>query len=108
MTKIMGKALANPVVPVPPEVTDVTGTSVYALCSVIFPDTVKRWKFALFAASCKIIVSLVFNKAKKMSMSTESELIWLMLSCVALVCVALFQMMSPDPGSPDVLPVSAR
>ena len=45
--------------------------------------------------------------AKKISISTPAVVKWLTLTCVADVCVALFQIKKPLPGSPDVTPVLA-
>ena len=54
-----------------------------------------------------MIISLVLIKAKKISISIPSELMWLILICVAEICVALFQIKSPVPGFPEVAVVSA-
>jgi hypothetical protein len=42
--------------------------------------------------------SVTVSSAKKISMSILLSVRWLTLIDVALVCVALFQMMSPSPG----------
>lgn len=108
MTKIMGRALAKPEVPVPPEVARLTGMVVYVLSCVMLLVTVQRWKLSLSAESCRIRVSPGLIKLRNTSMSMVSASMWLMLSCVADVCTTLFQRISPDPGSPDVAPVSAK
>jgi hypothetical protein len=54
-----------------------------------------------------MMTSFVLIKPKKISTSMPSELMWLMLICVAEICVALFQSKSPLPGLPVVAEVSA-
>jgi hypothetical protein len=52
-----------------------------------------------------VSVSVASSCSRNNVMSTPSPSIALMLSCVALVCVALFQSTLPAPGSPLVEPV---
>jgi hypothetical protein len=80
MIKIMGKALAKPVVPVPPDVLINTGTVVKVGFCVILPVTSQRWKLLLRTESCITKVSPVLIRAKNTSMSTLPVVKWLMFS----------------------------
>ena len=51
--------------------------------------------------------SVVFINAKNTLMSIPFAAMLLTLICVALICVALFQRIKSEPGSPEVIEVFA-
>jgi hypothetical protein len=70
--------------------------------------TSQRWKLLLLAESCMTKVSPILIRDKNTSMSTLPVVKWLMFSCVEAVCEPEFHKISPDPGSPEVAPVSVK
>ena len=91
------------VVPVPPELSKVTGNVQYELAAPGFtlvgvPEMFQIWKSPLTLWLCTTICSPTSRRVRKMSMSMPSSVKWLTLSWMALIWVVVFQRRSPSPG----------